>query len=42
MFLEEDVDLSAYRLALSNILSVALKPGESLELLRQCTEETSP
>ena len=35
MFLEEEADLSDYRLALSNILSVALKPAESVELIGQ-------
>lgn len=35
MFLEEDTDLSAHRLALTNILSVALKPADSIDLVRR-------
>ncbi|QIZ38950.1 helix-turn-helix transcriptional regulator [Saccharopolyspora sp. ASAGF58] len=39
MFLEEDADLASYRLALSNILSAALKPAESADLVRQIAAE---
>jgi transcriptional regulator with XRE-family HTH domain len=33
MFLDEKEDVAAYRVALSNILNVALKPAESVELI---------
>ena len=40
MFLEEEADLSAYRLALSNVLSVALNPSDSIDLIRQVAAES--
>lgn len=39
MFLEEETDLAAYRLALRNIMSVALAPDATLELLSAITDE---
>lgn len=35
MFVEEEADLSSYRLALTNILSVALNRSDSLDLVRR-------
>lgn len=35
LFLEEPVDLSAYRLVLSDILASALGSDDSIELLRE-------
>lgn len=40
MFLEDEADVSAYRLALTNLLGSALSPDESLELVRRIAAET--
>jgi transcriptional regulator with XRE-family HTH domain len=39
MFLDEKEDIAAYRVALGNILNVALKPAESLELISDIAGE---
>lgn len=39
MFLDEKEDIAAYRVALSNILNVAMKPAESVELISQIAGE---
>jgi transcriptional regulator with XRE-family HTH domain len=39
MFLEEEADLSSYRVALGNILQVALAPAATIELITQVAAE---
>jgi transcriptional regulator with XRE-family HTH domain len=39
MFMDEKEDIAAYRVALGNILNVALKPAESMELISMLVEE---
>jgi len=39
MFLDEKEDIAAYRVALGNILNVAMKPAESMELISQIAGE---
>ncbi|MGH3872774.1 MAG: DUF5753 domain-containing protein [Pseudonocardiaceae bacterium] len=39
MFLEEEADLAAYRVALGNILSTALAPAATTELITRITTE---
>jgi hypothetical protein len=39
MFLDEKEDIAAYRVALGNILNVALKPAESVELISAIASE---
>jgi transcriptional regulator with XRE-family HTH domain len=39
IFLEEDEDLAGYRLAMRNILGLALTPGQSIELIGTVTAE---
>jgi hypothetical protein len=39
MFLDEKQDIAAYRVALGNILNVALKPAESVELISTLAAE---
>ncbi|MGH3823107.1 MAG: Scr1 family TA system antitoxin-like transcriptional regulator, partial [Pseudonocardiaceae bacterium] len=41
MFLEEETDLAAYRLALENILNAALAPAATTELIAQIAAELS-
>ncbi|MGB6164328.1 MAG: hypothetical protein WCF33_02200 [Pseudonocardiaceae bacterium] len=41
MFLEEDADLAAYRLALGTILQAALAPAATTELITQIATEFS-
>lgn len=39
MFLDEKEDIAAYRVAMGNILNVAMKPAESVELISQIAGE---
>jgi hypothetical protein len=39
LFLEEEVDLAAYRLALGTILQIALAPAATIELITQIATE---
>jgi hypothetical protein len=39
LFLEEEVDLASYRLALGTILQIALAPAATIELITQITTE---